>query len=185
MGRLQPILGLCLIALIAYALSTNRRAIRLRTMAWGFGLQFLFAVIVLKTGAGQRTFEVLGDKIRQLLAFSTVGSSFVFGPIGNQSVWSRIMTTVLGPEGAQYGTIFAFQIAPTVIFIAALFAILYYFGIMQIVVRLFAIVMNRVMGASGAESLNVAASIFMGQTEAPLTIRPVPATHDAIRADDR
>jgi CNT family concentrative nucleoside transporter len=172
MGRLQPILGLCLIALIAYALSTNRRAIRLRTMAWGFGLQFLFAVIVLKTGAGQRTFEVLGDKIRQLLAFSTVGSSFVFGPIGNQSVWSRIMTTVLGPEGAQYGTIFAFQIAPTVIFIAALFAILYYFGIMQIVVRLFAIVMNRVMGASGAESLNVAASIFMGQTEAPLTIRP-------------
>jgi len=172
MGRLQPILGLCLIALIAYALSTNRRAFRLRTMAWGFGLQFLFAVIVLKTGAGQRTFEVLGDKIRQLLAFSTVGSSFVFGPIGNQSVWSRIMTTVLGPEGAQYGTIFAFQIAPTVIFIAALFAILYYFGIMQIVVRLFAIVMNRVMGASGAESLNVAASIFMGQTEAPLTIRP-------------
>ena len=172
MGRLQPILGLCLIALIAYALSTNRRAIRLRTMAWGFGLQFLFAVIVLKTGAGQRTFEVLGDKIRQLLAFSTVGSSFVFGPIGNQSVWSRIMTTVLGPEGAQYGTIFAFQIAPTVIFIAALFAILYYFGIMQIVVRLFAIVMNRVMGASGAESLNVAASTFMGQTEAPLTIRP-------------
>jgi concentrative nucleoside transporter, CNT family len=79
---------------------------------------------------------------------------------------------VLGPEGAQYGVIFAFQIAPTIIFIAALFAILYYFGIMQFVVRLFAVVMNRVMGASGAESLNVAASIFMGQTEAPLTIRP-------------
>ena len=79
---------------------------------------------------------------------------------------------MLGPEGAQYGVIFAFQIAPTIIFIAALFAILYYFGIMQLVVRLFAVVMNRVMGASGAESLNVAASIFMGQTEAPLTIRP-------------
>ncbi|RPJ60576.1 MAG: NupC/NupG family nucleoside CNT transporter, partial [Acidobacteria bacterium] len=82
------------------------------------------------------------------------------------------MTTVLGAEGAQYGVIFAFQVLPTIIFIAALFAILYYFGLMQLVVRLFAWVMNRVMKASGAESLNVAASIFMGQTEAPLTIRP-------------
>jgi CNT family concentrative nucleoside transporter len=79
---------------------------------------------------------------------------------------------VLGPEGAQYGVIFAFQVLPTIIFIAALFAILYYFGVMQIVVRAFAVVMHRVMRASGAESVNVAASIFMGQTEAPLTIRP-------------
>jgi CNT family concentrative nucleoside transporter len=141
-------------------------------MAWGFGLQFLFALIVLKTSVGQTVFEVLGEKIRGLLAFAAVGSSFVFGPIGNQPVWAQIMNKVLGPEGAQYGVIFAFQIAPTIIFIAALFAILYYFGIMQIVVRLFALVMNKVMGASGAESLNVAASIFMGQTEAPLTIRP-------------
>jgi CNT family concentrative nucleoside transporter len=82
------------------------------------------------------------------------------------------MTGALGEAGAQYGVVFAFQILPTIIFIAALFAILYYLGIMQVVVRLFAVVMNRVMGASGAESLNVAASIFMGQTEAPLTIRP-------------
>jgi concentrative nucleoside transporter, CNT family len=172
MLRLQPICGLVLIALIAYTLSTNRRAIRGRTLLWGFGLQFLFALIVLKTSVGQQTFEVLGARIRDLLAFSTVGSAFVFGPIGDGSAWRRIMTTVLGPEGAQYGTIFAFQIAPTIIFISALFAILYYFGVMQFVVRLFALVMNRVMGASGAESLNVAASIFMGQTEAPLTIRP-------------
>jgi len=171
-ARLQPLVGLALIGLIAYALSSNRKAIRPQTIAWGFGLQFLFALIVLKTAVGQRTFEVLGDAMRQLLGFAAVGSSFVFGPIGNQPVWARIMTTVLGPEGAQYGVIFAFQIAPTIIFIAALFAILYYFGLMQIVVRLFALVMNRVMGASGAESLNVAASIFMGQTEAPLTIRP-------------
>ena len=82
------------------------------------------------------------------------------------------MTGALGPEGAQYAVIFAFQVLPTIIFIAALFAILYYFGVMQLVVRLFAVVMHRVMRASGAESLNVAASIFMGQTEAPLTIRP-------------
>jgi CNT family concentrative nucleoside transporter len=172
MARLQPIIGLVLIGLIAYALSSNRKAIRVRTIAWGFGLQFLFALIVLKTAIGQRTFEILGDKIRQLLDFASVGSSFVFGPIGDRPVWARIMNEVLGPEGARYGLIFAFQIAPTIIFIAALFAILYYFGIMQLVVRLFAVVMNRVMKASGAESLNVAASIFMGQTEAPLTIRP-------------
>jgi CNT family concentrative nucleoside transporter len=172
MSRLQPLCGLVLIGLIAYAFSTNRRAIRPRVILWGFGLQVAFALLVLKTSFGQMVFEQAGEKIRQLLGFAAVGSSFVFGPIGNQPVWQRIMTTVLGPEGAQYGVIFAFQIAPTIIFIAALFAILYYFGIMQVIVQLFAWVMNRVMGASGAESLNVAASIFMGQTEAPLTIRP-------------
>ncbi len=184
MERLQPLVGLLLIGLIAYALSTNRRAIRVRTIVWGFGLQFVFGVIVLRTSQGQWMFEKLGDKIRQLLEFAAVGSSFVFGPIGNQPVWARIMTNVLGPEGAQYGVIFAFQIAPTIIFIAALFAILYYLGVMQIVVRLFAVVMNRVMGASGAESLNVAASIFMGQTEAPLTIRPYLPKMTRVRADD-
>ena len=145
---------------------------RCRTIAWGFGLQFVFALLVLKTSQGQWAFEVLGEKIRQLLDLPPSGRRLCSAPIGDQPVWARIMNTVLGPEGAQYGVIFAFQIAPTIIFIAALFAILYYFGIMQIVVRLFAVVMNRVMGASGAESLNVAASIFMGQTEAPLTIRP-------------
>jgi concentrative nucleoside transporter, CNT family len=170
--RLQPLIGLLLIGAIAAAWSTNRRAIDLRTVAWGFGLQFLFAIIVLKTEMGQRTFQVLGDRIRQLLEFSTVGASLVFGPLGDRAVWGDIVTRVLGPAGAQYGVIFAFQILPTIIFIAALFAILYYFGIMQLVVRVFAVVMNRVMGASGAESMNVAASIFMGQTEAPLTIRP-------------
>ena len=172
MERLQPLVGLVLIAAIAVAWSTNRRAIRLRTVAWGFGLQVAFALIVLKTGVGRTTFQVLGDRIRQLLEYSTAGSSLVFGPLGDRAVWGDIMTRVLGPAGAQYSVVFAFQILPTIIFIAALFAILYYFGVMQIVVRGFAVVMNRIMGASGAESLNVAASIFMGQTEAPLTIRP-------------
>ena len=172
MERLQPLIGLALIAAIAVAWSSNRRAINLRTVAWGFGLQLLFAVLVLKTGAGQTTFQFLGDRIRQLLEFSAVGSALVFGPLGDRAVWGDIMTRVFGEAGTQYSVIFAFQILPTIIFIAALFAILYYFGIMQLVVRTFAIVMNRIMGASGAESLNVAASIFMGQTEAPLTIRP-------------
>jgi CNT family concentrative nucleoside transporter len=170
--RLQPLVGLIVIVSIAYAISTNRRAIDVRIIAWGLGLQIAFALIVLKTTAGQRTFQALGGAINRLLDFAFVGSSFVFGPLGSKEVWPRIMTRVLGPEGANYGVVFAFQVLPTIIFIAALFAILYYFGVMQVVVRLFAIVMRRVMRASGAESLNVAASIFMGQTEAPLTIRP-------------
>jgi CNT family concentrative nucleoside transporter len=170
--RLQPLVGLIVIMSIAYSLSTNRRAIDLRTVAWGLSLQMLFALLVLKTAAGQRVFATLGAAINRLLDFAFVGSSFVFGPLGDKVVWPRIMTTVLGQEGARYGVIFAFQVLPTIIFIAALFSILYYFGVMQLVVRVFAIVMRRVMRASGAESLNVAASIFMCQTEAPLTIRP-------------
>jgi CNT family concentrative nucleoside transporter len=170
--KLQPLTGLLLIFAVAFAVSTNRRAISGRVVAWGLALQFLFALIVLKTPFGQAAFQWLGDRIRQLLDYSAVGAAFVFGPLGDRSVWSRVMTAALGPEGGNYALIFAFQVLPTIIFIAALFAILYYFGVMQLVVRLFAVVMNKVMGASGAESLNVAASIFMGQTEAPLTIRP-------------
>ena len=170
--RLQPLVGLIVIMTIAYSISTNRRAIDRRTVAWGLSLQILFALIVLKTTTGQRVFQTLGGLINRLLDFASVGSTMVFGPLGNKTVWPRIMNTVLGPEGAQYAVLFAFQVLPTIIFIAALFAVLYYFGVMQLVVRGFAIVMRRVMRASGAESLNVAASIFMGQTEAPLTIRP-------------
>ena len=171
-GLLQPILGAAVILTIAYAFSTNRAAIRWSTVAWGLGLQIVFALIVLKTSIGQRVFETLGAYITKLLSFAGVGSAFVFGALGDSSLWTRVMVGALGPEGAQSASIFAFQVLPTIIFIAALFAILYYFRVMQIVVRAFAVLMHRVMKASGAESLNVAASIFMGQTEAPLTIRP-------------
>src|SRR6185369_9637439 len=163
---------LALILALAYCLSSARRAIDYRTVAWGLSLQFLFALIVLKTEVGRVVFQVLGGVITKLLNFTYVGSSFVFGPLGDPVAWPKIMTTVLGADGAQYANIFAFMVLPTIIFIAALFAILYYFGVMQVIVRLFAVVMRRFMRASGAESLNVAASIFMGQTEAPLTIRP-------------
>jgi CNT family concentrative nucleoside transporter len=172
LGPLQPLLGAVVILTIAYACSTNRRAIRWSTVAWGLGLQIVFAVIVLKTTAGERVFTFLGTYITKLLGFAGVGSAFVFGALGDNTVWTRVMTGALGPDGAQSASMFAFQVLPTIIFIAALFAILYYFGVMQLVVRVFAVVMHRVMKASGAESLNVAASIFMGQTEAPLTIRP-------------
>jgi concentrative nucleoside transporter, CNT family len=171
-GIFQPILGAIVILGIGYLFSTNRRAINWVTIAWGLSLQVIFAFIVLKTSIGQIVFETLGGYITRLLGFSSVGAAFVFGPLGDSSVWGRAMTGALGADGAQYAVIFAFQVLPTIIFIAALFAILYYFGIMQLIVRLFAVVMHRVMKASGAESLNVAASIFMGQTEAPLTIRP-------------
>jgi len=171
-ARVQPVAGLALVLALAYCLSSARSAIDYRTIAWGLTLQFLFAVIVLKTGAGRQAFQAAGAAITTILNFAFVGSSFVFGPLGNPEAWPRIMTAVLGEEGAQYGVIFAFQVLPTIIFIAALFAMLYYFGVMQVIVRIFAVGMRRFMRASGAETLNVAASIFMGQTEAPLTIRP-------------
>jgi CNT family concentrative nucleoside transporter len=170
--RIQPIAGLALLLALAYCLSSARRAIDYRTVGWGLSLQFLFALIVLKTEVGRAVFQSLGGVITKILDFAFVGSSFVFGPLGNPAVWPKIVTGVLGPEGSQYANIFAFMVLPTIIFIAALFAMLYYFGIMQLVVRVFAVIMRRFMRASGAESLNVAASIFMGQTEAPLTIRP-------------
>jgi CNT family concentrative nucleoside transporter len=127
---------------------------------------------VLKTDVGRAVFQAAGNVITRVLNFSVIGSDFVFGPLGNPDVWRRIVTSVLGAEGDRYLNLFAFMVLPTIIFIAALFAMLYYFGIMQLIVKVFAIVMRRFMRASGAESLNVAASIFMGQTEAPLTIRP-------------
>ena len=172
MTRLQPVAGLAVILALAYCFSSARRSIDYRTVGWGLALQFVFALIVLKTNAGRLVFQTLGAYITKLLNFTYVGSAFVFGPLGDPKVWPQAMINVFGPEGARYGTIFAFQVLPTIIFIAALFAMLYYFGVMQVVVRVFAVVMRRFMRASGAESLDVAASIFMGQTEAPLTIRP-------------
>ena len=170
--RAQPIVGLITILGIAYAWSNNRAAIDRRTVIWGLSLQIVFALIVLRTDAGRWTFQQLGAAVNHLLGFAEVGAAFVFGPLGSKEVWPRFATGALGPEGVRYGVLLAFQVLPTIIFIAALFAVLYYFGVMQVVVRLFAVGMRRVMKASGAETLNVAASIFMGQTEAPLTIRP-------------
>jgi concentrative nucleoside transporter, CNT family len=171
-SKAQPVVGAIVILAIAYAFSTNRAAIDRPTVAWGLALQIVFAVLVLKTTAGQKLFSVLSVAVNRLLGFASAGTSLVFGPLGDSGVWGRVMNATLGAEGAKYAVIFAFQVLPTIIFIAALFAILYYFGIMQAVVRVFAVGLHKVMKVSGAESLNVAASIFMGQTEAPLTIRP-------------
>ena len=157
MDRFTGLLGLIVIVGGAYLFSADRKAIRPRLLAWGLGLQFTFAFLVLKTDFG-KLFQIASIAVNALLQYAEEGSKFLFGPLGTKS----------GP----YGVLFAFQVLPIVIFIAALFAVLYYFGVMQIVIRGMAILMNKVMGASGAESTCVAASIFMGQTEAPLTIRP-------------
>ncbi|WP_396624958.1 NupC/NupG family nucleoside CNT transporter [Luteitalea sp.] len=170
--KVQSLTGLCVLLAIAFAWSSDRSAIDRKTVAWGLGLQIVIALIVLRTTPGRDAFAAAGRGINWLLDFGNVGAGFVFGPLGNKDVWPRIMTAALGPEGAQYSVLFAFQVLPTIIFIASLFAILYYLGVMQLVVRAFAVGMRFVMKASGAETLNVAASIFMGQTEAPLTIRP-------------
>ena len=158
MGRFTGILGLLTMLGLAYAFSTNRRAIKAKTVAWGLGLQIVFAVFVLKVNAGRWLFEGAGRQVNKLLSYSFEGSKFVFGELGKQ--------------GSSLGFYFAFQVLPTIIFIAAFFAVLYHFGVMQFIIKVAAWVMTRLIGASGAESLNVAASIFMGQTEAPLTIRP-------------
>lgn len=144
--------------LLAWLFSTNRRAIRARTVAWGLGLQILFAFLVLRWSFGRDAMARAGDVVNRLLSYAFAGSEFVFGEFGKQH--------------SSFGSIIAFQVLPTIIFISALFAVLYHLGIMQIVIRGFAWGMQRTMRISGAESLNVAASIFMGQTEAPLSIRP-------------
>jgi len=158
MGRFTGLLGLLTMLALAFAFSTNRRAIRVKTVVWGLGLQIVLAIFVLRLQAGQWLFANAGYWAKHLLDFSYYGSSFVFGELGRQQ--------------SSLGLIFAFQVLPTIIFIAAFFAVLYHLGVMQLIIRAGAWIMTTVMGASGAESLNLAASIFMGQTEAPLTIRP-------------
>jgi CNT family concentrative nucleoside transporter len=158
MERFTGLLGIVAVLLVCWIFSTDRKAIQPRVLFWGLGLQFGFAFLVLRTPLAE-WFKAMSTVVNHLLDYASEGSKFVFGD-------------KLGVQTDQFGVVFAFQVLPIVIFIASLFAILYYLGIMPFFVRLMASVMQRVMGTSGAESMNVAASIFMGQTEAPLTIRP-------------
>jgi CNT family concentrative nucleoside transporter len=166
LGRFTGILGLLTFLCVAYVLSTDRKAIRWRTVAWGLGLQLLFAFLVLKVEIGQRILAVGSSAVTAMLGHAADGSTMVFGKLGDP-------TNPLA--------VFAFAVLPTIIFVSALFAMLYHLGIMQRVIKVVAWVMQRTMGTSGAESTNVAASIFMGQTEAPLTIRPF--LNDATRSE--
>ena len=158
MARLTPVVGILVILLAAFLLSKHRKAIAWRTVAWGLGLQFALALIVLRTRAGFWLLEKLSAGVVTVLNCSFAGSSFVFGK--------------LGERGGSLGTVFAFQALPMIIFVASLFSILYYLRVIPTLVLWTGKAMLKLMGTSGAESLEVAASIMMGQTEAPLVIRP-------------
>jgi CNT family concentrative nucleoside transporter len=152
------VLGILAVLLAAYLGSTDRKRIRWRTVGWGLGLQLVFAFVVLRFSYGEQGLMWAGGVVKTMLASTYAGTKVLFGPLGV-------------PDGSM-GSIFAFQVLPTIIFISAFFALLYHIGVMQLVIRGLAWVMLKTMRISGAESMNVAASIFMGQTEAPLTIRP-------------
>ncbi len=146
---------------LALAIGRDRKSIRWRPVVWGIGLQWLAGVVLLQLPLGRSVLSGAAEAVQTVLDQSYAGSSFVFGQLGMAKG---------GDTGL--GVVFAFQVLPTIVFVASLFSVLYYLGIMQIIVRGMAWVMMRTMGASGAESLVVAASMFMGQTEAPLTIKP-------------
>lgn len=157
MARYAGLLGIIVLLGIAFLFSTNRRAIRLKTVLWGLALQFAFALLVLRTPFGEQGMQVAGNVVKKFLDYTVAGSNFVFGSLGSDM-------------GA--GGVFAFRVLPTIIFVSAFFALMYHIGVMQVIIKGMAWAMKRVMSVSGAESLNVAASVFVGQTEAPLSIRP-------------
>jgi concentrative nucleoside transporter, CNT family len=167
LGRFTGVLGILAVLGAAYLGSTDRRRIRWRTIFWGLGLQFTFAFLVLRFSFGQRAMTFAGGVVTNMLSATFAGTQVLFGELGLPN--SGAFGNLISPKS---GAIFAFQVLPTIIFISAFFAVLYHIGLMQIVIRGMAWVMLKTMRISGAESMNVAASIFMGQTEAPLTIRP-------------
>jgi CNT family concentrative nucleoside transporter len=158
------------VLLAAWLGSTDRKRIRWRTVAWGIGLQITFAFLVLRFDYGQRAMTWAGSVVNSMLACTFAGTKVLFGQFGLPN--SGAFGSLLSSNPPNQGAIFAFQVLPTIIFISAFFAVLYHIGVMQILIRGMAWIMLKTMRISGAESMNVAASIFMGQTEAPLTIRP-------------
>jgi CNT family concentrative nucleoside transporter len=153
MERLISALGLVVFVGLAYALSVNRSAVRWSTVLWAIALQLIFAVFILKTTPGYALFSFLGDVVNKFLDFSDAGAKFVFGDKFQENF-------------------FAFKVLPTIIFFSSFITLLYHYGILQQVVKGVAWVMMKTLKTSGAESLSCAANIFVGQTEAPLLIKP-------------
>lgn len=161
--RFQGLAGVAAILVLAWVISERRRAISLRMVLGGFALQCGLGLVLLRSETGRRVLDAAAAWVNAVLACAREGAAFLFGD------------TLVASDGPA-GFVFAFQVLPTIVFVAALFAVLYHLGIMQLVIRGVALVTSRVLGSSGAETLNAAASIFLGQTEAPLTIRPYLAT---------
>ncbi len=153
MERAVSLLGILVFMGISYALSVERQAVRWRTVVWGLGLEFIFALLILKTPWGLNVFKSLGDIVSNFLAFSDVGAKFVFGENFKDHL-------------------FAFQVLPTIIFFSAFISVLYYYGILQRVVNILAWLMIKTMKTSGSESLSCAGNIFLGPTESVLMVKP-------------
>jgi CNT family concentrative nucleoside transporter len=161
MHRFIGFFGIAAILGIAYLMSNNRKAIDKRLVLWGLGLQVAFALFILATPIGQPLFQFFDRAIKRLLSFSDTGAAFIFNALA------------IGPGGeGSLGFFFAFQILPTIIFFSAFMAILYHIGLMQIIVKYIARGMQKTLKTSGSETLSASANIFVGQTEAPLVIRP-------------
>jgi len=159
MERLIGIAGILVLLGIALAMSNNRKAISWQLVTWGLGIQILFAIIILKTPVGAPFFGAIDIGIKNLLSFSDAGSDFLFKSFRHGVVEDPLMN-------------FAFRILPTLIFFSSLIAVLYHLGIMQFIVKWIARVMQKSMGTSGSETLCVSGNIFVGQTEAPLLVKP-------------
>ena len=160
MERFIGLLGIVVLLAIAFALSNNRKQINMRIIGWGLGLQAIFAIFILKTPIGGPLFGILDKTIRKLISFSDAGSDFLF----------KSFVPDVGYHVAMIN--FAFRALPTIIFFSSFMAVLYHFGIIQMFVKWIARAMQKTMGTSGSETLSVSANIFVGQTEAPLMVRP-------------
>ena len=168
--RGQAGLGALTFVSVCAALSRDLRAVNWRTVGWGMAIQLLLALFILRfevggVRPGYAVFSAMGDIVKRFLEFSNAGAYFVFGALANQQVLGK----ALGPEN---GFVFAFAALPTIIFISSFFTILYYFGILQFIVWVMARVMMFLLRTSGAETLSAAANVFMGQTEAPIIVKP-------------
>ena len=157
MGVIRGVIGLLVLVFVLWLLSDNRRAISWKLVAYGVGSQILLALCIQKVPFVGMIFEYISAGFVKILDFSKEGAEFIFGGLMNQSA---------------FGYIFAFQVLPTIIFFSALTSVLFYLGIIQKVVGAMAKVMTKLLGISGAESLSVTGNIFLGQTEAPLMIKP-------------
>ena len=163
--RFISLLGLVAFIGLAWVFSLDRKRFPWPTVLTGVGLQFFLALIILKTQLGQRVFSAAGNAVSRLIDFSQEGARFIFGPLANFDALKKGLSL-------ESGMVFFVMVTATIVFVAAFSSLLYHYGILQRVVRAFAWVMQRVMRTSGSESLCAAANIFMGQTEAPLVIRP-------------
>ncbi len=170
MSTVQSLIGVVLLLGLAWLLSSDRKNVPWRIIAWGLGLQMLFAVLVLKTPPGRWLFDQLNTLVITLLGYTNDGSRFIFGSLLDTSL--PVVQSGESVGAAQLGFIFAFQVLPTIIFFSSLMAVLYHLGVMQLLVRGVAFVMFHTMKTSGAETLSAAGNIFVGQTEAPLLVKP-------------